>query len=47
MRLSLAETGQVRLTAVEESAVRRVVREFIAVKTRELALLQQGSGLSV
>jgi hypothetical protein len=48
MRLSLAETGQVHLNQVEESAVRRVIREFISVKAREIALLQeQGNGLSV
>ena len=48
MRLSLAETGQIRLTQAEESAVRRAVSEFISTKARKIAFLQeQGDGLAI
>ena len=41
MRLSLAETGQIRLSSEEEAVVRQVVSEYIALKSREIALLMQ------
>lgn len=41
MRLSLAETGQVKLTAQEESAVRRALSDYISSKVREIELLQE------
>lgn len=36
MRLSLAETGQVKLTAAEESAVYRALNDFISGRAREI-----------
>jgi len=48
MRLSLAETGQIRLTKPEESALRRAVSEFISIKAREIARLQeQGDRIAI
>jgi transcriptional regulator with XRE-family HTH domain len=41
MRLSLAETGQVALSAEEEASVRQVISDYIALKSREIALLMQ------
>lgn len=36
MRLSLAETGQVELTASEKSAVHRALNDFISSRAREI-----------
>lgn len=40
MRLSLAETGQLKLTATEESAVHHALNEFISQRAREISQLQ-------
>jgi hypothetical protein len=39
MRLSLAETGQVKLTAAEESKVRRALNDFISERSLEIMQL--------
>jgi len=39
MRLSLAETGHLKLTAVEEAAVHRVLTHFISERAREIRQL--------
>jgi hypothetical protein len=39
MRLSLAETRQVKLTAAEESAVHRALNDFISERAREIKQL--------
>ena len=36
MRLSLAETGQVALTAAEESAIDRALNEYIVRRAQEI-----------
>jgi transcriptional regulator with XRE-family HTH domain len=41
MRLSLAETGQIKLSKQEEEAIRQVINEFISAKAREIASLSQ------
>jgi len=41
MRLSLAETGQIALSPEEEAVVRQVLSEYVALKSREIALLMQ------
>jgi transcriptional regulator with XRE-family HTH domain len=41
MRLSLAETGQIALSPEEEAVVRQVLSEYMALKSREIALLMQ------
>jgi hypothetical protein len=41
MRLSLAETGQVALSAEEEASVHQAVSDYIALKSREIASLMQ------
>jgi len=41
MKLSLAETGQIALGPEEEAAVRQVLSDYIALKSREIALLMQ------
>ena len=41
MRLSLAETGQVELSAEEEASVRKVVSDYIELKSREIDLLMR------
>jgi hypothetical protein len=41
MRLLLAETGQIALSAEEEAAVRQVLTDYIAQKSQEIALLMQ------
>ena len=41
MRLSLAETGQIELSAAEEAAVHRELAKYIADRAREVALLSQ------
>ena len=41
MKLSLAETGQIELSATEEAAVRRELAKYIADRAREVALLSQ------
>jgi len=41
MRLSLAETGQIRLSPEEEAALRQVLDEYISAKAHEIALLSQ------
>jgi hypothetical protein len=46
MRLSLAETGQIALGPEEEAAVRQVISDYIAVKSREIALLMQDRTMS-
>jgi len=39
--LSLAETGQIALSPEEEAVVRQVLSEYVALKSREIALLMQ------
>jgi hypothetical protein len=41
MRLSLAETGQIALSSEEEALVRQVLSDYIALKSREIAVLMQ------
>jgi transcriptional regulator with XRE-family HTH domain len=41
MRLSLAETGQIKLSKQEEEAMSRVLNEYIFAKAREIASLSQ------
>lgn len=43
MRLSLAETGQVVLTPEEEAVVRRVLSDYITMKSKEITALLQDS----
>ena len=39
MRLSLAETGQVKLTPAEETAVHQALNDYISGKAREISQL--------
>jgi transcriptional regulator with XRE-family HTH domain len=39
MRLSLAETGQVVLTAAEQSAIDRALKEYIVCRAQEIKRL--------
>jgi hypothetical protein len=41
MRLSLAETGQIKLSKQEEEAMSQVLNEYIFAKAREIASLSQ------
>ena len=45
MRLSLAETGQVKLTTAEESAVQRALSNFISERADEIKQLMHEQDL--